>query len=101
MKVLKHCLRAVEIFFDPMRVYAAIRFPDLCWNGSPAVIGGGSQKKIRRKTDRSDAVSRKAVFPADLLALESLVTCEKMPAKSIPPLENHRQPLIRLAQPVV
>ena len=100
MKLVKHGLGAMEIILGPIRVDAAIRFPGLGWNGGPAVIGGGSQTKLRRKTDRSDAVSRKAVLSADLFALKSCVAFKKISAKGMAFIENYRQASIHLMQPV-
>jgi hypothetical protein len=100
MKLVKHGVGAVEIFLGPIRVDAAIRLPGLAWNGDPAALGGGSQAKLWRKTDRSDAVSRKAILPADLFALKGMVAFKKILAQGMPLIENHRQVLFRLMQPV-
>ena len=98
-KVDEHGLGAVEIIFDQVRVQPGVTCPSGRRNGFLVVPVEGSQKKLWRARDRPDAMPRKAVLPADLPALQSIVAGEKMLAKRMPFVEDHRETTIDLAQP--
>ena len=96
----EHGLGAVEIIFNQVRVQAGVTGPSGNRNGFLVVAVEGSQKKLWRAQDRPEAVPRKAVLPADLPALKSMVAGEKIVAKRMSFVEDHRQTTIDFAQPV-
>jgi hypothetical protein len=91
----------VEVAFNQVRVQPGIAGPDTCRNGVPLVAVESVEIELRRAQDRADAMPGKAVLPADLPALKSLVTGEEAVAKRVPLVEDHRETTINLAQTVV
>lgn len=86
----EHCLGTVKVIFDQVRVQPGVTRPSSRQNDFLVIAIEGGQKKLWRARDRPDAMVRKAVLSADLPALKGLVGSEKMLAKSMPFVEDHR-----------
>jgi len=97
----EHGLGAVELVLHEVRVQPRVACPGALRDGVGPVAVERASPELRRAQDRTNALPREAVLRSDLPALERLVAGDEVAAQRMPPVEDHWETAVNLAQAVL